>query len=320
MAHYTPRVVASLAFAVLVSGCASTTVQVKVLHPAEIDLVGIRRIALGEISGTGGEELAGTLVMGLFNTGRFEILDRQHLETLMREHQLAAGGLVNPETAAQTGSLVGSAAIVVGRVTEHRFTETLEVGNPKKDDEGNEHRKYTRRGTARVAATLQITDIATGRVIAVRQPTTVKSATLTSTDAIPGHIDPSPLLAAAREECVADFLRAVAPHEVNESVEFEDDDDLPGTKRGIEFAKGGDLERAVTTFQEVVALHSTKARTHYNLGLALLCLGRYDEAIASLDLAYGMTASRKYARTLARAREWKANAERLRQQSATGTP
>jgi tetratricopeptide (TPR) repeat protein len=94
---------------------------------------------------------------------------------------------------------------------------------------------------------------------------------------------------------------------------------LPGTERGIEFAKGGDMARAVAAFQEVVALHSTTARAHYNLGLALLCQGRYDEAIASLDLAYGMTASRKYGAQLVRAREWKANAERLRRRNSAGT-
>jgi tetratricopeptide (TPR) repeat protein len=292
-----------------------------VTRPAEIDLSGISRIAFGDITGIGSGEFAGELSAALFSTGRFEILDRQHLAQMLREHQIGASGLMDPQTVAELGRLVGSAALVFGQVTEHRFNETSEVGDPFTDKQGRTHRTYSRTGVARVAITLQITDITSGRVVAIKQLSAEAEKSVSKTDAQPPQIDPSPYLAAARAKCVAAFVRAVAPTSVREDIAFEKDDKLPGTERAIAFAQGGDLARAAAIFQEVASQNPANARAHYNLGLVQLCLGQHDDAIASLDRAFGMTALQKYGRELARAREWKANAERLRQQnSGAATP
>jgi tetratricopeptide (TPR) repeat protein len=177
---------------------------------------------------------------------------------------------------------------------------------------------YFHNGVATMAVTLQITDITTGRVVVNREFRAVATQNVDLGMERFKFVDPSPCLAAARAKCIAAFVQVIAPHTVVENMPFEKDDTLPGTERGIALAHD-DLARAAATFQEVASGNPTNARAHYNLGLAQLCLGQHDEAIASLDRAFRMNASRKYGRELARAREWKANAERLRQQGPGST-
>ena len=64
------------------------------------------------------EELAALLVNALLKDGRFVVVERAALTEVQAEQQLAAGGAVNAETAAQTGRFLGASAIVKGTVTK----------------------------------------------------------------------------------------------------------------------------------------------------------------------------------------------------------
>ena len=49
--------------------------------------------------------------------GGFEIVDRTHLKSILREHKLAESGIIDPSTARQLGDIAGVDALVTGTLT-----------------------------------------------------------------------------------------------------------------------------------------------------------------------------------------------------------
>jgi len=54
----------------------------------------------------------------LVNGGKFNVLDRTHLGSVLQEHQLSASGEVSPATAIQAGRLVGAKFLITGNVLQ----------------------------------------------------------------------------------------------------------------------------------------------------------------------------------------------------------
>lgn len=56
----------------------------------------------------------------------FEVLDRQHLGTLLKEHNLTVSGLVDDKSAAELGKFIGAAVYVFGRIQTDKYDEAIE--------------------------------------------------------------------------------------------------------------------------------------------------------------------------------------------------
>ncbi|MCP3986236.1 MAG: hypothetical protein GY723_17800 [bacterium] len=65
-----------------------------------------------------GEALSAQLTTALQHTGCFIVTERLELKSLLREQQLGMSGIVNPETAAKGGRVIGAEWIIKGEVTE----------------------------------------------------------------------------------------------------------------------------------------------------------------------------------------------------------
>ena len=72
---------------------------------------------------TGGYELgrgaSDMLTTALFKTKKFEVIERERLNTLIKEQSLSATGIFDAGKAAQIGKLVGAQYIVIGSITEY---------------------------------------------------------------------------------------------------------------------------------------------------------------------------------------------------------
>jgi curli biogenesis system outer membrane secretion channel CsgG len=73
-----------------------------------------------------GEGMREMLVTALFKTKRFAVLERDLLEEILKEQDLAASGRVQGGTGAATGGIVGADLIITGAVTEF-VTDALTV-------------------------------------------------------------------------------------------------------------------------------------------------------------------------------------------------
>lgn len=65
-----------------------------------------------------GEIVAEWLITSLSNTGRFEVVERAQLKKVLQEQQLGISGMINQETAAKMGELLGVKVIVSGSVIQ----------------------------------------------------------------------------------------------------------------------------------------------------------------------------------------------------------
>jgi curli biogenesis system outer membrane secretion channel CsgG len=65
-----------------------------------------------------GDGMRDMLTTALFNTNRYIVLEREQLEEVLKEQDLAAAGRVKKETAAPTGEIYGADLIITASVTE----------------------------------------------------------------------------------------------------------------------------------------------------------------------------------------------------------
>lgn len=65
-----------------------------------------------------GEIVAEWLITALVNTGRFEVVERAQLQKIFREQQLGMTGMINQETVAKVGELLGVKVIITGSVIQ----------------------------------------------------------------------------------------------------------------------------------------------------------------------------------------------------------
>ncbi len=65
-----------------------------------------------------GVALSDLLTDRLVNEGRFNVLDRTHLSSTLGEHQLAASGEVDPQTAITAGRMIGARYLVTGNILQ----------------------------------------------------------------------------------------------------------------------------------------------------------------------------------------------------------
>ncbi len=87
-----------------------------------------KRMAILKFGGTGkygayegwdvGEAVAAQLSTALDQTGCFIVIDRMALSEVLREQELGLAGVVNRETAARAGNMIGAQILVKGDITE----------------------------------------------------------------------------------------------------------------------------------------------------------------------------------------------------------
>jgi len=73
---------------------------------------------------SGAEACQDVLVTELVKSGRFRVIEREQLEALMTEKNLALSGDIDPKTAVRAGKLLGVDYLLTGAVTEYGATDT----------------------------------------------------------------------------------------------------------------------------------------------------------------------------------------------------
>ena len=136
----------------LLFGCASSSVLMTVTRPAEVNLKEYDKIALGDIVDSSGrttkhsQDTAEFLTTALFESKRFEVLDRQNIGRILSEHQLSYTGIVDEDSAAELGKIIGAGVLVFGRIQVDKYDEKTTKDDPYKDKEGKWHQIHTREG------------------------------------------------------------------------------------------------------------------------------------------------------------------------------
>jgi curli biogenesis system outer membrane secretion channel CsgG len=71
-----------------------------------------------------GVAISDLVTANIVNTGKFDVLDRTHVDQTVGEHQLGASGEVDPASAISAGHMVGARYLIIGNVVQFDHTGT----------------------------------------------------------------------------------------------------------------------------------------------------------------------------------------------------
>jgi len=277
---------------------------------------------VGEMRGRGNVVMGNALEEALLGTGRFSVLDRQHMNSIMRELSLSASDLADPSNAAKLGKVMSAGALIYGDVDE-QYREV-----PSEDRIRNKDNTVTvifkLRGEMRTRATFKIVDVATGRLMIAKTYEERRDDTNTGYNQRADPIDVEGLARSARRGVIDRFMRAIVPHQEFVTANFQKDSDIPQLEGGIGWAERGDWKKAQATFSQAIAdgqknpkIKSDQlAKAYWNLGLAYEYAGDYDNANATVQKAYELTNDKDLLRELDNIRRLQDEAKRVSEQTA----
>jgi TolB-like protein len=104
---------------ILLALCLSLTIPLQCWGAAKTRVAVIDFEQKGEQEFRGkqvGEIVAEWLITSLVRTGRFDVVERAQLQKILKEQQLGMTGMINQETAAKVGELLGVKLIITGSV------------------------------------------------------------------------------------------------------------------------------------------------------------------------------------------------------------
>lgn len=285
--------------------CGTTAMMITVKRPAEVNLKDYKKIAIGDIVDASGrvsthsKDVADGLTSTLFSSGFFEVLDREHLKRVIAEHNLNVSGFIDENTASQFGDLVGTAVLVFGRLQTDKYDEETSKGKPWTDKKGVSHQSFYRNGVYSLSINVKLTDIQTGRILAVKNLDTGYKASTSADKQTPADIDKDALYTKCISDILGQFMKLVAPYDVQVKASFETDKLLPEIDQAITQFKIGEWNEGISIMEKATQKTGLEpkiqAKTFYDLGLAQMYGGDPESAIDNFKKAMGLNpAAKKY--------------------------
>jgi curli biogenesis system outer membrane secretion channel CsgG len=286
--------------AVLIVSLTACTPTVKLyrMKPAEINLSSYKKIAVGGISGQGGDEVGAILTQALLDSKQFEVMDREHLFSVMREHNLAYTGYFDSKTTAKLGKMIGSSALVFGKVLRRDYGQSESSGQSTCVDQHGRKSPcyiYTIKGTWKLDVDLQLIDVTTTKVLAAYTKPYSTSRENSMTNGHPdANWDVNQEFRELAEDAVKDFMKKIAPYKERVKVKIFTSSDLPDLAVGLKYAEQGDWYIAIDYFKAACEnadrnpsiKPELRAQAHYDLGIAYGYSGMdYNKALEELRTA-----------------------------------
>lgn len=288
-------------------GCA-TKIPINMLQPAEFHQASLTKtVAVVPFSGHGGPEftaeLEGLLAsIDLHGKPYFTLVDRASIDKVMSEMKLSQSALVDQNTAAKLGRLVGAQGIYTGTVTTNNTRDSYfkdkrsecAQHQMKRDKDGNLYEgncirwrnfyvNCTKR-QANYAVTPKLIEVSTAKIVYSKNHNGA-AASSGCEDRTP-PLSEQELLDKARETVKSGIRRDIAPYYVTVMIKLKDSTDGIESKEakdrlslGISFAEKNRLDAACEKWGEARQLAPNAPSILYNLGICA-------ESIADMENAY----------------------------------
>lgn len=321
-------------------GCGTHKVQFEKLTPAEINIEGIKRVAVADFDGLeqSGKIVAAKVAEGIVDAGHYKLFEREKLAQILEEREFSQSEIVAPQTASQL-KLMGVDALIFGVVDVYNVDEQTGVSKIEKKIGTGEYRivekknpktgvmeqvqeeimktvfvdrgYIIREGT--IGVTYRMANINTGEIVAVEAETAnfSRRAWQDEAEKLPSK---DAILDQLSSEVVRQFLHKIQPRYVERAIELESHKD-PYTEMGIKYARAGLWDKAEEAFQKAAQFVPGQAKTHYNLAMAYSVRANYAQAISELEQAIALDPEDKYIHALAKLRQDASDAELLDKQT-----
>jgi tetratricopeptide (TPR) repeat protein len=267
-------------------------IQVALRHPPGLGLT-VKRIAFGPSKGYESDQLTDALTQDFVQNG-VEVIDRQHLQSILAEHDFSMSGYVDKTTAAELGKILGPTALLFVNLQRNKVDQQ-QLRDPRTytDRNGYQHIKFISRTQAFVKASIQTIDLATGRIF---QAVTLEANPLQENESFDHccaeHPPESELQDRAMREIVDQVHRQFLPWTETRKLYFFDDKDCD-LKVAFSYLKGGNVQEAAkqseANLEKCQQLPKGKekvlARAHYNMGMSRFLLDDYEKAMTDFTEA-----------------------------------
>jgi tetratricopeptide (TPR) repeat protein len=277
------------------SELANPKVEVTLVHPPGLGLK-VERLAFAPSRDLNSRELADALTADLVQSRQVEVVDRAHLDAVLKEQELGASGYVEPATIAKLGKLLGPSVLVIVNVNRSDVSRNQSSKEERSTDYKTKQEivrhKRTSITSLDFSATVQVVDLSTGRVFGAQRLEDTPSLSNTSYDGYPAYPRDSEVRRLAFETAKVKVLHMLlAWSEVRKLTFF--DDEIFGMAKAHQRLKAGDTRGALD--QALDGLEQSKRdkgqkpkyypRAHYNVGIIHFIQGRYEEALPYLRTA-----------------------------------
>ena len=308
----------------LLCACGTVAVRVPVTRPAEINMAAYPSVAIGAMNGSGDRPMTSALEEALVNSQRFAVVDREHMDGVMRELQLSSTDLADPSSAVRLGKVVTAGAMIFGDV-QSNYRE-IPSERHYQDEKKINHTWHELQGEYYLRTTFKIVDVSTGRLIVAKTYEERRDDTNRSLDRYPEPIDRLALERAARAAVIERFMKSIVPHQEFMYASFQKDSDIPQLEGGIGWAERGDWKKAQGAFNEAaqaaeknVKLKAAQiAKAYWDLGLSYEYAGEYEKAEAMVNKAYTLANDRDMLQEIDNIHRLQADAQKLAEQTASG--
>ncbi len=265
-------------------------VSVNITHPPGFG-VKVSRMAFGQAQGTCSDQIVDSLTQ-LFVDSGVEVIDRQHLDSILSEHHFNLSGYVDQQSAAELGKILGPASLAFVKVLRCA-TEKKSLYNDWQDYKKNWHRTQISQTQAFLKVSLQTVDLATARILKAR---TFEANPVRKNEAEGGQPE-FPSEFELQDSAISNVVQLQIRKMYfpwNETVElyYYDDKDC-NMRAAFNMLKAGDKDAALKQSLENVdgcksnpkAKPKHVGRAYYNAGMSYLVLADYDHALEMLHQA-----------------------------------
>ncbi|NTW84803.1 MAG: hypothetical protein HGB30_01415 [Holophagaceae bacterium] len=280
------------------SELANPKVEVVLVHPPGLGLR-VERLAFAPARDLNSRELADILTADLVQSRQVEVVDRAHLDAVLREQELGASGYVEPATIAMLGKLLGPSVLVIVNVNRSDLSRTQSSKEERTTDSKTKKEVIRIRRTSITSldfsATVQVLDLSTGRVFGAQRLEDAPSLSNVSYEGFPAHPRDSDVRRLAFETAKVKVLRMLLAWNETRKLTFFDDE-VFGMEKAHERLLARDVTGALRLAQEGLEQSLRDKgqkpkyypRAQYNVGIIHFILGRYEEALPFLRTALDM--------------------------------
>ena len=288
--------------AITLISCSYTTVRFTLDRPAEVNFEGHPKIAITNVEPfsnsthhkMNAKKIGDRIRVELIQTQQFDILDRQHFESLLSEQKLSLSGLMNENSTVKQGNFTGATILLQCSINKDSYNETY-TKEKFYIENFIPHKYQNRYGKYSLSITFKFIDIETSELLSIFTLSHVSDITTRADWTEAPAIVSEDLYERSFEKVINKFVSKVNPTSKTLKLKFETDDDLSEINQAITYLRIGEIEKGLRILENLRKRQNLKSKIRaiieYDIGLTQLMLMRYDLAIESYKQAIKLNPS-----------------------------
>ena len=267
------------------------TISITVEHAPTLSLK-FKKVAFAPATGTCSDELVNALVSD-FVSNRIEVVDRENLQTILKEHSFTLTSSADQASTASIGKILGPSALIFIKVTRCA-TQQDKLYNTERKYNGQgvayDAPVYISRTRAFLTASIQVVDLASTKTLAAQNLNYSPEKSNRSNVAYMEFPTTFEIQDMAIKSAVEEIHQMFLPWRERKTFEFYDDKDF-NMKEAFKALKNGNIAQSFTLTKEGFdecqkdskVKEKTKVHVYYNMGICYMLTGDFNAALKVLE-------------------------------------